>query len=187
MEKPNGRILPLTQFINYSEGEVDTFSIILFFSSNFLILFLNLFRTTKRPVPLEHCLFYSGELYKICENEKIIPQGLKAAKDVYYKKNHPATVNSAGSSVANERAKRRESSSHAKQNKHPASQNMGKSSGANWGTQMGTSNNWSSRRSEASIWLSLINNLSKKSLLPVSLISYMLYIFFWSPENNYFL
>lgn len=159
----------------------------MFFSSNYVILFLNLFRTTKRPVPLEHCLFYSGELYKICENEKIIPQGLKAAKDVYYKKNHPATVNSAGSSVANERAKRRESSSHAKQNKHPASQNMVKSSGANWGTQMGTSNNWSSRRSEASIWLSLINNLSKKSLLPVCLISYMLYIFFWSPENNSFL
>lgn len=27
--------------------------------------------TTKRPVPLEHHLFYSGELYKVCENENL--------------------------------------------------------------------------------------------------------------------
>lgn len=27
--------------------------------------------TTKRPVPLEHPLFYSGELYKVCENENL--------------------------------------------------------------------------------------------------------------------
>lgn len=138
-------------------------------------------RTTKRPVPLEHCLFYSGELHKICENEKIIPQGLKAAKDVYMTKNS-ATVSGSGSysgsSTANERARRHESSSHAKQNKHSASQNMVNFSGANWGThQTSTSNNWGSRRSEASVWLSLINKLSKKSLLPVSLKSYILYIF----------
>ncbi|XP_057789862.1 DExH-box ATP-dependent RNA helicase DExH11 isoform X2 [Salvia miltiorrhiza] len=125
--------------------------------------------TTKRPVPLEHCLFYSGELYKICENE-FISQGLKAAKDVYKKKNS-ATVSGAGSysgsSMANESAKRHESSSHVKQNKHAASQNAVNFSGANRGTQSSTSNNWTSRRSEASIWLSLINKLSKKALLPV--------------------
>lgn len=139
-----------------------------------------MFRTTKRPVPLEHCLFYSGELYKICENEKMIPQGLKAAKDVYNKKN-ATTVSGAGSysgsSVANERAKRHEGSSHAKQNKHHASRNVVKFSG---GTQSSSSNNWGSRRSEASIWL-LINNLSKKSLLPVCLNIYMLNIFLFVP------
>ncbi|XP_041998400.1 DExH-box ATP-dependent RNA helicase DExH11-like isoform X1 [Salvia splendens] len=126
--------------------------------------------TTKRPVPLEHCLFYSGELYKICENEKMIPQGLKAAKDLHKIKNSPTVSGSgsySGSSVANERAKRHESFFHAKQNKHAASQNAVNFSGANRGTQRGTSNNWGSRRSEASIWLSLINKLSKKSLLPV--------------------
>ncbi|PIN04704.1 Cytoplasmic exosomal RNA helicase SKI2, DEAD-box superfamily [Handroanthus impetiginosus] len=128
--------------------------------------------TTKRPVPLEHCLFYSGELYKICENEKIIPQGLKAAKDVYKKKNSATVTGTAsysGSSAANERARtqRRENSTHVKQNKHSVSQNMVNFTGGNWGTQSSGSNNWSSRRSEASIWLSLINKLSKKSLLPV--------------------
>ncbi|KAL0370825.1 UNVERIFIED_CONTAM: DExH-box ATP-dependent RNA helicase DExH11 [Sesamum angustifolium] len=127
--------------------------------------------TTKRPVPLEHCIFYSGELYKICENEKIIPQGLKAAKDAHKKKNSvmvTGTGSHSGSTAANERARnqRRENYSHAKQNKHSGFQNMD-SSGANRGTQTSGSNNWGLRRSEASIWLSLINKLSKRSLLPV--------------------
>ncbi|GER35486.1 helicase [Striga asiatica] len=126
--------------------------------------------TTKRPVPLEHCLFYSGELYKICENEKIIHQGLKAAKDAYIKKNSSTVIGSGphhGSSAANERSRslRREASSHTKQNKHSGSRNM--ISGAASGAQSSASNNWGSRRFEASIWLSLINKLSKKSLLPV--------------------
>ncbi|KAG8387912.1 hypothetical protein BUALT_Bualt02G0070700 [Buddleja alternifolia] len=122
--------------------------------------------TTKRPVPLEHCLFYSGELYTICENEKIIFQGLKATKDAYKKKNSPkvtGTGSYSGSSAANERARtmRRENSSYAKHNKHSGSQNMMKE------THTGGGNNWGSRRSEATVWLSLINKLSKKSLLPV--------------------
>ncbi|KZV40547.1 hypothetical protein F511_29373 [Dorcoceras hygrometricum] len=126
--------------------------------------------TTKRPVPLEHCLFYSGEFYKICENEKIIPQGLKAAKDVYKKKNSAAATSGAGSgsSPANERAtnQKRESSFNSKRGKHSGSQNL-VNSGAGWGYQTNASNSWGSRRSEASIWLLLINQLAKKFLLPV--------------------
>ncbi|XP_012837516.1 PREDICTED: ATP-dependent RNA helicase SKI2 isoform X3 [Erythranthe guttata] len=128
--------------------------------------------TTKRPVPLEHCLFYSGDLYKICENEKIIPHGLKAAKDMYRKKNSATATGTgsySGSSAGNERARtmRRENSSQAKQNKHSGSQNMQNFSGANPGTQTNGGNSYGSRRSEASLWLSLINKLSKISLLPV--------------------
>ncbi|XP_073062145.1 DExH-box ATP-dependent RNA helicase DExH11 isoform X2 [Primulina eburnea] len=126
--------------------------------------------TTKRPVPLEHCLFYSGEFFNICENEKIIPQGLKAAKDLYKKKNS-ATVKSgagSGSLPANERARnqKHESSFNAKQAKHSGSQNL-MNSGAGWGYQTNASNSWGLRRSEASIWLLLINKLAKKFLLPV--------------------
>ncbi|KAL7113884.1 hypothetical protein ACP275_04G086900 [Erythranthe tilingii] len=128
--------------------------------------------TTKRPVPLEHCLFYSGDLYKICENEKIIPHGLKAAKDMYRKKNSATATGTgsySGSSAGNERARtmRRENSSQAKQNKHSGSQNMQNFSGSNPGTQTNGGNSYGSRRSEASLWLSLINKLSKISLLPV--------------------
>ncbi|CAL8998734.1 unnamed protein product [Prunus brigantina] len=53
--------------------------------------------TTKKPVPLEHCLFYSGELYKICESESFIPQGFKAAKDAFKKKNMSAATGGSGS------------------------------------------------------------------------------------------
>lgn len=129
--------------------------------------------TTKRPVPLEHCLFYSGELYKICENEKILPQGLKAAKDATKKKNTNVAGGAgtySGSSAANDRARnqKRESFSRGKQNKHSGFQNLG-NSGPGWGNQNsgGGGNAWGSRRSEASLWLSLIKKLSKKSLLPV--------------------
>ncbi|XP_051134448.1 DExH-box ATP-dependent RNA helicase DExH11 isoform X2 [Andrographis paniculata] len=123
--------------------------------------------TTKRPVPLEHVLFYSGELYKICENEKIIPQGIKAAKDVYKKKNSATATGPGshmGSSAATERSRnqRHENTSQAKQKKHSGSMNVG-----NFRAQNSGNNNWGSRRAEANIWLTLINKLSKNSLLPV--------------------
>eukprot|EP00257_Ricinus_communis_P017116 XP_015575481.1 DExH-box ATP-dependent RNA helicase DExH11 [Ricinus communis] len=125
--------------------------------------------TTKRPVPLEHCLFYSGELYKICENETFIPQGLRVAKDAHKKKNTSAV--SSGSLALRDGAhgKKREYLNRNKQNKHFGSQNAGSFSGTSWGNQNNGNgqNNWGSRRSEASLWLQLVNKLSKKSLLPV--------------------
>ncbi|KAL5748007.1 hypothetical protein ACOSQ2_025304 [Xanthoceras sorbifolium] len=124
--------------------------------------------TTKRPVPLEHCIFYSGEFYKVCENEIFLPQGLKAAKDAFKKKNSSAVgggaASYAGSSAARDRPGAHKHDPHrGKQNKHSGVQNSGSFTQKNGGNQ----NNWGSRRSEASIWLSLINKLSKKSLLPV--------------------
>ncbi|CAN1232070.1 DExH-box ATP-dependent RNA helicase DExH11 [Linum grandiflorum] len=62
--------------------------------------------TTKRPVPLEHCIFYSGELYTICESETLIPQGLKAAKDAWRKRN---SSTSGGSGQSNWGPRRSES------------------------------------------------------------------------------
>lgn len=131
--------------------------------------------TTKRPVPLEHCLFYSGELYKICENEIFMPQGLKAAKDAHKKKNTSSVGGGsgtyAGSSAAHNgsRVQKRENPVRGKQNKHSGSQNFGNYSGLGGGNQKngGGQSNWGSWRSEASMWLLLVNKLSKKSLLPV--------------------
>ncbi|CAL5426810.1 unnamed protein product [Camellia sinensis] len=123
--------------------------------------------TTKRPVPLEHCIFYSGELYKICENEIFKAQGLKAAKDAYKRKN-PNTVGGGtgahpGFSAGHEgsRGQKRENSFRDKQNKH-----SGSFSGVGGGNQQ-TSSNRVSWRTEMSLWLLLINKLSRKSLLPV--------------------
>ncbi|XP_018632814.1 DExH-box ATP-dependent RNA helicase DExH11 isoform X2 [Nicotiana tomentosiformis] len=130
--------------------------------------------TTKRPVPLEHCLFYSGELYKVCENEEFLPQGFKAAKDVHKKKTTSSVSGGTslhpGSSTAADKARgqRRDSSSQGKQHKHSGPQKSG-NFGTGWGTQSNGfgQNNMGLRRSEASLWLTLINKLLKKSLLPV--------------------
>ncbi|MBA0609301.1 hypothetical protein Godav_021378 [Gossypium davidsonii] len=127
--------------------------------------------TTKRPVPLEHCLFYSGELYKICEGETFIPPGLKAAKDAYKKKNSSATSGGTGSYSGSStvqdgaRGQKREPFNRGKQNKHSGPQNFGNYTGTGWGNQSngGGQNSWGSRRTT---WLMLIDKLSKKSLLP---------------------
>ena len=135
----------------------------------------SIIRTTERPVPLEHCLFYSGELYKICEGEGFMPQGLKTAKYAFKKNNSTAVGGSTGaytgSSVTHDgvRGQKRDNHSLSKQNKH-GSQNLGTSSGTVRGNQNNGSgqNNWRSWRSEASLWLQLVNKLLKNSLLPVS-------------------
>lgn len=140
-----------------------------------VVLMFVVIRTAKRPVPLEHCIFYSGELYKICESENFLSHGLKAAKDASKKKSLSVVGGTGGShvgaSVANDGARNRkiESFNRSKQNKHSGSQNLGSFSGTSWGNQKNGDGqtNWGSRRSDASLWLLLINRLSKKSLLPV--------------------
>ncbi|KAJ0248349.1 DExH-box ATP-dependent RNA helicase DExH11 [Hirschfeldia incana] len=124
--------------------------------------------TTKRPVPLEHCLFYSGELYKVCENEVFISKGIKDAKDAHKKKNSSVVSvgpkQHTGSSARQDgnKSQKHEAHSRDKQNKHSNVKDLGKSSYGGNGQ-----NNGSFRRSAASNWLLLINKLSKKSLLPV--------------------
>ncbi|XP_074268042.1 DExH-box ATP-dependent RNA helicase DExH11 isoform X2 [Silene latifolia] len=125
--------------------------------------------TTKRPVPLEHCLFYSGEFYRICENEAFVPQGMKAAKDAHKKKNsstaRSGSAMSYGSSAGSGGAHtQNRDNTYRGQQKHSGSHNTGNlnGKGAN-----GNQNNFSLRRSDASLWLQLVNKLLKKSLLPV--------------------
>ncbi|KAM1226769.1 hypothetical protein ACFX13_006192 [Malus domestica] len=131
--------------------------------------------TTKRPVPLEHCLFYSGELYKICESESFIPEGFKAAKDAFKKKNMSSATGGSGSqapaSASHDGARSQKQSSNwgGKQKKQSGPQNSGNFSRTRGESQNNGNgmNSWGLRRSDASLWLSLINKLSKMSLLPV--------------------
>ncbi|KAI3774096.1 hypothetical protein L1987_48639 [Smallanthus sonchifolius] len=118
--------------------------------------------TTKRPVPLEHCLFYSGEVYKICEQEKFISQGLRATKDAHKRKTLTTGVGGSGSRAAPHTQKPNTSFARGKPNKQTGPQNFVGTGRANQGN-----NNWGSRISEKSVWLSLIKKLSKTSLLPV--------------------
>lgn len=124
-------------------------------------------RTTKRPVPLEHCLFYSGELYKVCENDMFLPQGFRAAKDAYKKKNSNTlgaksaarTVPTGPGSTA--QVRQSDNSSRGRGQKYPKHQTIDS------GTTGVHQNSSGSKRSDASSWLLLVNKLSKMSLLPV--------------------
>ncbi|KAH9661754.1 DExH-box ATP-dependent RNA helicase DExH11 [Citrus sinensis] len=124
--------------------------------------------TTKRPVPLEHCLYYSGEFYKVCENEAFIPQGWKAAKDAYKRKNLSAASGATGSYAGassprdGARAQKREHPNRGKQNKHSGMQNSGNFSGSGWNQKNGGSqNNWGLRRSEVVIFCFSKNHCDK--------------------------
>ncbi|XP_058099554.1 DExH-box ATP-dependent RNA helicase DExH11 isoform X2 [Magnolia sinica] len=125
--------------------------------------------TTKRPVPLEHYLFFSGELYKVCEHEVFEPQGVRAAKGAFKKKNSSPAGGGPGISMVSAvpqsgaQARQRENHNRGKVQKHSGPQAAGNFSWAGGAHQ----NNWGSRRSEASLWLLLVNKLSKLSLLPV--------------------
>lgn len=112
-----------------------------------MILFSS--RTTKRPVPLEHCLFYSGELYKICESETFLPQGLKAAKDAS-KRRHLTAAGGSGSkpgsaSHDNARIQKGENTSRVKQHGTNFSR-----TGKGYQNNGNGQSNW---RAEASMWL----------------------------------
>jgi antiviral helicase SKI2 len=104
-----------------------------------------------------------------------MPQGFKTAKDAFKKKSLTGfgggTGSYAGVSAARDgpQAQRREQSNRGKQNKHSGNQNLGNFTGTGGGNRSNgnSQNNWGSRRSDASMWLSLINKLSKLSLLPV--------------------
>ncbi|KAJ0987857.1 hypothetical protein J5N97_006213 [Dioscorea zingiberensis] len=125
--------------------------------------------TSKRPVPLEHCLFYSGELYKVCEHDAFKPQGWRGAKDAYKRKNASKVGGTSGANVGAAvphgaaQNRQREFLNKGKGHKHSGPQAAGSYTGTG-GTHQ---NSWVSRRQESSLWLLLINNLQKKSLLPV--------------------
>ncbi len=43
--------------------------------------------TSRRPVPLEHCLYYGGEMFTISSREVYLPEGVRQASLAWKKKN----------------------------------------------------------------------------------------------------
>ncbi|KAJ1277977.1 hypothetical protein BS78_04G044500 [Paspalum vaginatum] len=122
--------------------------------------------TNKRPVPLEHCLFYSGEVYKICERDTFLTQGFREAKDTFKRKNSnklgvktgPKTGTPAAH--AGTQGKNPDTSNRGRDQKYPKHHNA-KSGPTALHQSSGP------KRSESSFWMPLVNNLLKKSLVPV--------------------
>eukprot|EP00955_Chlamydomonas_euryale_P087537 364302-Chlamydomonas_euryale.AAC.3 len=57
--------------------------------------------TTKRPVPLEHALFYGGEMYTIGAHEEFLPLGHRQATLAWKAKNQARTGSMRGAKVWN--------------------------------------------------------------------------------------
>ncbi|KAF8776364.1 hypothetical protein HU200_003596 [Digitaria exilis] len=123
--------------------------------------------TNKRPVPLEHCLFYSGETYKICERDTFLTQGFREAKDAFKKKNSnkfgvkPGPKSGTSAVRAGTQGKNLDTSNRGRDHKYPKHHNA--SSGAAAVPQSSSG----PKRPESSFWMPLVNNLLKKSLVPV--------------------
>jgi antiviral helicase SKI2 len=124
-------------------------------------------RTNKRPVPLEHCLFYSGEMYKICERDTFLTQGFKEAKDAFKRKNSnklgvkPGPKPGAPAVRAGTQGRNPDTSNRGRYQKYPKHNN------ANSGAAAVRQSSSGPKRSESSVWMPLVNNLLKKSLVPV--------------------
>ena len=116
-------------------------------------MYFLLSRTHRRPVPLEHCLYYSGELYKICDENKFLPQGVKEARDAFNAKNAPKVGPAAGPGGQGGRGK------------VTGVQKSSGQSGAGFIPPRSGNGGW---KSETSQWYSLVKYLSKRGLLPVS-------------------
>jgi antiviral helicase SKI2 len=134
----------------------------------------------QRPVPLEHCIYYGGELYKICEQSTFLPEGIKEAQRAHLAK---TTKPSAGSGVGSAgqgrgggtqgrgggppgrgggMSGRGGDNQKGAVRKGPTSKQVAQ--GAIDTAMRGGGTGW---RSETSQWYTLINNLNKKGLLPV--------------------
>lgn len=123
--------------------------------------------TNKRPVPLEHCLFYSGEVYKICEKDMFLTQGFREAKDAFKNKNSnklgvkPGSKSGTPAVRAGTQGRNPDTSSRGRDQKYSKHHHANSGAAA---VQQSTSG---SKRSESSFWMPLVNNLLKKSLVPV--------------------
>ena len=109
--------------------------------------------TNKRPVPLEHALFYSGKFYTICTHEKYDPNGLKQAKEDHAKKTGtPKTKAEAKAALPTGRGQ------PSKQQKNPSQVRTG-------ANQYKTAE--MKLKSERSQWGELIEKFRKRDLLPM--------------------
>ncbi|KAL0030068.1 hypothetical protein WJX79_004816 [Trebouxia sp. C0005] len=125
--------------------------------------------TLKRPVPLEHNLYYNGQLYNICRQDTFLGEGFSQAKLAWNKKNAIPTTNkeakaqrpdgrgdggARGGRAAPNRGGGRAPTGQARA--HIAAGGRGQGANSNSGL-----------RTERTQWLALIDQLNQKKLLPV--------------------
>ncbi|KAK9827734.1 hypothetical protein WJX81_007278 [Elliptochloris bilobata] len=125
--------------------------------------------TTKRPVPLEHSLYFAGQLYPICRGDTFLPEGAAQARLARKKKiavpetrRDEKRARPTGRGDGGPGAGRGRGASHGR-----GGGGGGSAAGRAGGGRGGGANSNSGLRSERSAWTELINDLKKKTLLPM--------------------
>eukprot|EP00850_Spirogloea_muscicola_P020625 SM000222S06966 [mRNA] locus=s222:39028:49965:- [translate_table: standard] len=117
--------------------------------------------TLKRPVPLEHYLYYGGELLKIYADGVFLQQGVKQAKALHKSK---TAVKPAAPGHAQGGAR---GAARGRGGGRPGGREGGAKAGAPGRGITGASAGGGGWRSEIPQWYAFINLLSKTGLLPV--------------------
>jgi len=124
--------------------------------------------TTKRPVPLEHCIYFGGDkekdFYKVGEREAFSPTGYKIAAEAYKKKQLGSKVTVAAAPGAS-------NASAAQSGRGGAQPARGGRAGGRGGTQNVSvgppRTSGPSAGKDKNMWVELIRNLERRELLPM--------------------
>lgn len=106
-------------------------------------------------------------MYKICERDTFLTQGFKEAKDAFKRKTSnklgvkPGPKPGAPAVRSGNQGRNPDTSNRGRDQKHSKHQN------ANSGAAAVQQSSSGLKRSESSVWMPLVNNLLKKSLVPV--------------------
>lgn len=125
--------------------------------------------TTRRPVPLEHSMYYGGQFYTICTAEKYDPTGYKRAKDAQNKKTAaPQTKAEAKAALPTGRGDGGGRGGRGGgPGRGPARSHRPSGAPGGVGSGGGGASGAPQLRSEKSQWNQLIADLKKKDLLPM--------------------
>ncbi|KAK9806276.1 hypothetical protein WJX72_008182 [[Myrmecia] bisecta] len=133
--------------------------------------------TTKRPVPLEHNLYYGGAMFTICRQDLFLTEGINAAKLAYKKKNAlPQTQTQKDIKAA--RPTGRGDGGRGRGGPPAGAARGGRGGGGRHGAhdirreigyqgRGGRANSNSGMKSEKAQWMELVSLLKKQLLLPV--------------------
>jgi len=134
--------------------------------------------TQKRPVPLEHCIYFGGDkekdFYKVGEHEAFLPTGYKIASDAYKKKQlgtkaTNATAPNAGTQSGKQVAGRGGGRGTAQQGR--GGRSGGRSNSQNSQLSRVPSSGPNAGR-DKNMWVELIRNLEKRELLPMVIFAF---------------
>ena len=129
--------------------------------------------TTKRPVPLEHCIYFGGDkekdFYKVGEREAFLPTGYKIAADAYKKKQLGSKATASGAPVANKQITGRGGRSTVQPGRGGRAGGRGGTQNVSGGAPRTSG---PSAGKDKNMWVELIRNLERRELLPMVIFAF---------------